>query len=249
MACGCGKSFQLAKNAQLQTDREGLRRVYWSPSMPFEAPAIYVRALILNNSNATIRFIGRVSVDEVTWTAVDTTGGYLDTQTAGYSALGALAFQYLGDATTRGPFFQIGIEVDSSNGTSEGLITLSADAAFGPIRAERVDIAATVGTLGVATVPTLITGAGRISTFGCRQVRIEVQFSAAVGQTFALYLATSGTSTDTLVVDHMTKISTTNTSLTTFSFVVDSPDTWSTVYYEAGGTTGAISRVYIVRVP
>ena len=249
MACGSGKTIQLAKNAQLQTDREGFKRVFWSPTMPFDGPAIYVRALILNNSNATIRFVGRFSVDEVTWAAVDTTGGYLDTQTAGYETVGALSFQYLGDASVRGPFFQIGIEVDSDNGTAEGLITLSADATFGSIRPERVDLAATTSPLAVTTVPTQIPGAGRVSTYGCRQVRIEVQFAAAVAQTLSLYLATSNTSTDTLVVDHQAKISTTNTGLLTFCFVVDSPDAWSTVFYEAGGTTAAVSRVYIVRIP
>lgn len=217
--------------------------------MPFDPAAIFIRALLLNNNNGEIRFTGRYTLDGVTWTPAGSTG-YVDAQTAGYAALGGLSFQFLGDADMRGPQFQIGIEVNSQNGTSEGMVTLSADAAFGAIRPERVDLTPTAAALPQQT-PTaaLIPGADTISTYGCGRVRIEIEFNSAPAQAVVLYLAT-GNSTSTLTVDSQVGAGLLSTSQLTLSFLVEAPSAYSTVYYTApAATTGSVSPLAIVRMP
>lgn len=251
MSCGCGVTFPLVRNQELRSATNGAAKTYWSGSLNYQQAAIYIRLLLLYNFNATVRLRGRCSLDNVTWTAVNpgatpAAGGYIDAGSA-ISVLGATAYQYAGSPQEHTEYFQIGIEVTGADAVSQGSVTLSASATFGPFAMVNVNLTPTPATLAVAIVPTLVPGADTIRTYGAGKVRVEVLFAAAVGQAVTFYLAT--TSDTTLYPDRQTSVvmPATDTALT---FVVEHPDALSTLYYTvATTTTAALARALMTLIP
>lgn len=257
MSSGDTKSFLLAQNQQLQTNPDGSARTHWSEIMDFQTAAIYVRMLFFYFSSTTVsvRLLGRRAIDGVTWVlanAGDNSYGYIDGRSSAYDKTNDLGaertFQYLGDADERGPYFQIGIQV-SNSATVEGMVTVSSDASFGPIRVEDVDLTPTSATLTATTNPAIIPGADTIQTYGCSKVRLELDFGAAPGYVVTMFVAT-GPAKTVLFVDQQTSVTSVNANATSLSMVVDRPDEWCTVYYTvATTTTGSVQRLKIVRLP
>jgi hypothetical protein len=252
MSCGCGVTVPLVKNQELRSATNGAPKTHWSGSLNYQQAAIYLRLLLLYNFNATVRLRGRCSLDNVTWIDVNpgaapADGGYIDAGSA-ISELGVSTYQYAASPQERTEYFQIGIEVSGADEVSQGSVTLSASATFGPFAMVQVDLVATTVMLGAATVPTLVPGANTIRTYGAGKVRIEVGFGAAPGLDVTFYLATSNSRT-TLFPDLQT-VGVIPAADTRMTFVVEHPDAWSSVYYKAGGTTTAsLSAMLLTLIP
>lgn len=252
MSCGRSVDVTLAENKQLRSEPNGEERIYWSGRLDFSARALFVRSIISRVSLATVRFVGRASLDGVDYylgySGSDTLAfDYIDGLAAGRSTLGPFSFQYMGTAEEHTGFFEIGILVKGT-GATEGTATLSAMATLDEIVAQSIDLTPDTNTLANVSLPTLIPGADTVNTQGCGKVRIEIKFADTVGQVLSLYLATGPSPTD-IYPDLLSKIDVA-AAYKRASFVVDAPDAWSTVYYLVGTTTSnAVSGLRLVRIP
>ena len=181
MACHA-KRYSLVTNQQLVSNPDGTMKVYGSETMSFAAQAIFLRALFLAfAANTAVRIRGRYSVDKVTWTDVGATGGVIDGQSAAFSSATTtptLNYQYTGQPAEHAEFFQIGIEVKASSGTSLASVTMSLSAAFGDAIMQAFDTGAT-GTLATAATPTAVTGTVAQQTAGYSKIRVVVHFRGA----------------------------------------------------------------------